>query len=304
MEKWKKKTKTRKGVYVSPLVKGLPFKNLKSKVPPKKHDKKPEEVTQSQFSALCSEDQDDTETFIMATADKLLELIFCWIEEKEHVADNLRKLAKKLESLREKCNASECVGSTVTMVGAVGLIGAGVATFFTGGAASPLVALASAYTGIGSTISLTTKIIEKQCSKTMEKVKDIEKKSNEIAKEIHQLFQKLKSEKKKVDPSSKPEELEHHIMIEFLRAIARKIGVNVQIINDSMLKDMLTHTLQEFPLAKMNSDMPSCGAEGRSSSAGTGRRSEGHSGDWMSISVIKKSPQMRQTHLEKHKMER
>lgn len=32
MEKWKKRSGKRKGVYVSPLVTGLPFKRLKSKV--------------------------------------------------------------------------------------------------------------------------------------------------------------------------------------------------------------------------------------------------------------------------------
>lgn len=32
MEQWKKKSQKRKGVYVSPLVKGLPFKDVRSKV--------------------------------------------------------------------------------------------------------------------------------------------------------------------------------------------------------------------------------------------------------------------------------
>ncbi|XP_058628189.1 uncharacterized protein LOC131538365 isoform X2 [Onychostoma macrolepis] len=236
----------------------------------------------AQFSALCSEDQEDTEAFIMGTADQLLELIFCWIKEKERFADNLRKLAEELESLREKCNVGECVGSSLKVLGAATMIGAGVATFFTFGATAPLMASAYTYTGIGSAICQTTKLIEHLCSSsTMKKVKNIEEKSNEIAKEIQELFQKLKSEKKEVNPLAEPDEL-HHIMAEFLRAIARQSGLNVQIINDSMLNDMLIHALQEFPL-DMISDMDSRGAVGGSSSARAGRRSEGHFENWTGI---------------------
>ncbi|KAI7794742.1 hypothetical protein IRJ41_025971, partial [Triplophysa rosa] len=231
----------------------------------------------SQISALCSEDQEDTEAFIMATADQLLELIFCWIEEREHFADNLRKLAEELESLRKKCNVAECVGSSLTVLGAASLIGAGVATVFTFGAAAPLMGLASTCTNMGTVVSQCTKIIEAllSCS-IMKKLQVIEKKSNEIAKKIQQI---LKCEKKEVNPSAEPDELEHHIMAEILRAIARQIGLNIQIIIDSMINDKLNHT--EFPREK-TSDMQSRGASGGgSSSAGVGRRSEGHFGDRM-----------------------
>ncbi|KAK2915768.1 hypothetical protein Q8A67_000142 [Cirrhinus molitorella] len=219
--------------------------------PPKFSDEAvtPDLSLPSQFSTLCSEDQEDTETFVMATADKLLKLILCWIEEKERFADNLMKLAEELESLRAKCNVGECVGSTVTVVGAAGMIGAGVATLLTGGAGLPLFQLATQVTQIGSGISHVTKIIEElHNSKTMKKVKDVEEKSNIIAEEIQQLFQKLKSEKKEANPLLNPDELEHQIMAEFLRAIVRQSGLNVQIINDSMLNGMLSRTLLEYPL--------------------------------------------------------
>lgn len=64
----------------------------------------------------------------MSTADGLLELIDSWIEQRQLCAKQLTKLAQELEKLREKCNGGECVGSSVSVVGAACTIGAGVAT--------------------------------------------------------------------------------------------------------------------------------------------------------------------------------
>ncbi|XP_048034785.1 uncharacterized protein LOC125260447 isoform X2 [Megalobrama amblycephala] len=209
----------------------------------------------------------------MATADQLLELIFCWIEEREHFADNLRKLAEELESLRKKCNVGECVSSSFTVLGAASMIGAGVATVFTFGAAAPLMSLAATFTNTGCVVYQGTELIEDflSCS-IMKKLQDIEKKSNKIAREIQQM---LKPEKEVASLSAEADELEHHIMAEILRAIARQSGVNVQIINDSVISDILNHMLQEFPLEKI-SDVHSRRAGRGSSSARVGRRSEGH----------------------------
>ncbi|CAL8307796.1 unnamed protein product [Merluccius merluccius] len=85
-----------------------------------------------QFSGFRLEDQQDTETSIMATADELLEQMFSWMEQRELCAEQLKRLARELEWYRKKCNESECVGSSVSVVGAVCLIGAGLATVFTG----------------------------------------------------------------------------------------------------------------------------------------------------------------------------
>ncbi len=167
----------------------------------------------------------------MATADQLLEMMFSWIEQRECCAEQLRELAQELESLRKKCNASECVGNSVSVVGAACLIGAGVATFFTGGAAAPLLGVAGAvYSGVGATISVVTKITEFfSSSDTIKKAQKIEKKSNEIAEEIQELFQKLKAERKKACSFADPDDLDRHVMTEILSAMARRSGLKMQI---------------------------------------------------------------------------
>lgn len=167
----------------------------------------------------------------MATADRLLEQIFSWIEQRERCAEKLRKLARELESLREKCNASECFGSSASVLGAACLIGAGAATLFTGGAAAPFLGfLGATYTGVGLTVSLTTKLTEHLLSSdTMKDAQKIEQKSNEIGKTIQRLLEKLKAEKKEVSSSIDPDELDQHVMTEIVGAMARRSGLRRRI---------------------------------------------------------------------------
>lgn len=163
----------------------------------------------------------------MATADRLLELLFSWMEQRERCAEQLRKLAGELEALREKCNASECIGSTVSVLGAACLIGAGVATVFTGGAAAPFLGvLGAAYSGVGVTISVVTKITEHFLSSdTMKEAQNTEQKSNDIGEEIQRLFRQLKAERKEAGCFADPDEVDRHIMTEILRAAARRSGL-------------------------------------------------------------------------------
>lgn len=167
----------------------------------------------------------------MATADELLEQIFSWIEKRERCAEQLRKLAREMESLRETCNGSECVGNTVSVLGAACLIGAGVATVFTAGAAAPFLGvLGGVYTGVGVTISVATKITEHfMSSNTMKEAQKIQQNSDCIGERIQQLFQKLKAEKEEVSSFADPDELDRHIMTEILRAMARRSGLKLQI---------------------------------------------------------------------------
>lgn len=170
----------------------------------------------------------------MATADLLLELIFSWLDQRESCAEQLKKLARELESLREKCNASECVGSSVSVVGAACLIGAGAATLFTGGAAAPFLGvLGAAYSGVGVAISVVTKITEHLLSSdTMKDAQKIEKKSNEIAEKIQKLFEQLKSEREEASSFRDPDELDRHVMTEILGAMARRSGLKQETINN------------------------------------------------------------------------
>ncbi|XP_020496665.2 uncharacterized protein [Labrus bergylta] len=164
----------------------------------------------------------------MSTADQLLEKMFSWIEQREQCARKLKKLAQELESLREKCNASEVVGSSVAVVGAVCLLGAGVATLCTGGAAAPLLGLAGGvYSGVGLGISVITKITEHlSSSDTMKEAKEIESQSNEITKKIQKLFQKLKEERQQAGSFTGPDDLDRHVMTEILGAMARRSGMH------------------------------------------------------------------------------
>uniref|UniRef100_UPI0037E6FEAF uncharacterized protein n=1 Tax=Semicossyphus pulcher TaxID=241346 RepID=UPI0037E6FEAF len=178
--------------------------------------------------SLWLENQQDTETSI---ADELLERMFSWIEQRERCARKLKQLAQELESLRQKCNASECVGSSLGVAGAACLIGAGVATLFTGGAAAPLLGLAGVYTGIGAGISVVTKAAEHLVSSiTMIEAQNIERKNNRTTKEIQKLFQRLKAEQQQASPSAGPDDLDQHIMTEMLRAMARRSGSQHQFI--------------------------------------------------------------------------
>ncbi|XP_035800187.2 uncharacterized protein LOC118469723 [Amphiprion ocellaris] len=171
------------------------------------------------------------EASIMSTADQLLPLIFSWIEKRERCADQLIKLARELESLREKCNAGECVGSSVAVLGAACVIGAGLATLFTGGAAAPFLGMAgAAYTGVGITVSVAAKITENFLSSdTMKEAKKIEEKSNKTAAEIQQLFDKLRAEAKAENPSADPDELDRHITSKILTSMARRSGVKGEV---------------------------------------------------------------------------
>jgi hypothetical protein len=134
---------------------------------------------------------------LVNTSGQLLNKIQAWLEKKENCAKNLWKLVKELEDLRQICNAGECVGDTVSVIGAACLLGGMVATFCTAGAAAPLLGgLGVAYLGTGTTISLTTKLIEHFVSgSSMEDAKKAAKESEIIEEEILELIEKLKMER-------------------------------------------------------------------------------------------------------------
>ncbi|XP_053294066.1 uncharacterized protein LOC128454643 [Pleuronectes platessa] len=173
----------------------------------------------------------------MTTADRLLEQMFSWIDQRSRCADQLVKLAQELESLRQKCKGGECVGSSVAVVGAACVIGAGV-TFLTGGAAAPFLGLlGGTYLGAGAVISVATKLLEHFLSgSTMKDAKEIEEKSNKLAKDIQRLFEKLKSEKTEANRFTDPDDLDRHILTDIMRAVARRSGVKVNI-NFRMIAD-------------------------------------------------------------------
>ncbi|KAK5886764.1 hypothetical protein CesoFtcFv8_017768 [Champsocephalus esox] len=122
---------------------------------------------------------------MMGTVNELLDLMFKWMDQKEGCAMHLRKLARELEDLREKCNSNQFIGNSVQVAGAASLVGAGVVTLLTGGLAVAFLAFGATYIGVGVTISVVTHLTEHLLSSmTMEKAQRIESESNKIAERI------------------------------------------------------------------------------------------------------------------------
>lgn len=175
-------------------------------------------------------DQEETQTFIMDTADQLVELMFSWIEKRENCAEQLKKLADELETLREKCNVAKCAGSTASMIGTASLIGAGVATIFTAGLAAPLLVIAGVVGGAGVAVSVGTKITELFLSSdTLKDAEKIEKENNEIAERIQNLFGQLKVEVKRMYPYADPDQVDRLVISAFMVAVARRSSRGLQI---------------------------------------------------------------------------
>ncbi|XP_067332731.1 uncharacterized protein [Channa argus] len=123
------------------------------------------------------------QTSILATTEQLLERSFTSIRRKECCAEKFIKMARELESLKEKCNASQCVG-TMCM------------TVFLFAATAHLLDLVGIWClGVGATISVATPIIEQVMSfVTMTKKQDLEKQSNKTTGEIQEQFKQVREQ--------------------------------------------------------------------------------------------------------------
>ncbi|XP_010786487.1 uncharacterized protein isoform X3 [Notothenia coriiceps] len=162
---------------------------------------------------------------MMGTADELLDLMFKWMDQKEGCAKQLRKLARELEDLREKCNRNQFIGNSAQVAGAASLVGAGLITLITGGLAVTFLALGATYMGVGVTISVVTHLNEHLLSSvTMEKAQRIESKSNKIAERIKRLFEQLRKECKAESVNADKDELDQRVMAKVLGAIGRRNG--------------------------------------------------------------------------------
>ena len=146
---------------------------------------------------MCVAKEEEETTTMVDTAGQLRLKIWLWLEQKENCAKSLWKLVKELETLRRKCNAGECIGSSVSVLGAACLIGGAVATVFTAGAAAPFLGvLGGVYAGTGVAVSVSSKLIETfVSSSTMEEAEKVAKKSENIEEEIMELIKKLKMER-------------------------------------------------------------------------------------------------------------
>ncbi|CAJ1075496.1 uncharacterized protein LOC114920590 [Xyrichtys novacula] len=177
----------------------------------------------------------------MSTADQLVREIYNWIEQWEQCAEKLKKLARELESLREKCNASECVSSSLTVIGAGCVVAAGV-TVLTGGAGAPfLFGLGGVYGGISTGISVVTMITEHLLSSdTMKEAEKRVEKCNKIKIKIQKLFDQLRNERRRERYFADPDDLDRDVLNEILRALARLRGLHFSINQRSSQEQMDT----------------------------------------------------------------
>lgn len=79
----------------------------------------------------------------MDAADALVKKIISSVDLQTKCADNLDKLADELEGTQKNVSTAKVVGSSLSVGGAAAMTAAGVATLFTGGAALPIIAMAS-----------------------------------------------------------------------------------------------------------------------------------------------------------------
>ncbi|XP_072300075.1 uncharacterized protein [Eucyclogobius newberryi] len=170
-------------------------------------------------------------------ADKLLKLMYEWIEEAQDCSSNLRALADELVKLRNNCNTAETVGSTVAVVGSVLSIGA---AFFTAGASLALLGVVG---GVGAGVSIVTKITEALMSSSkLKRITEIDKKCTEITDEIKRLYDQLREK----CPSSSDDQKDHYVTKEILKAISRRncLEIDTDIFDDAIRHLLRTGTVQ------------------------------------------------------------
>ncbi|XP_044187860.1 uncharacterized protein LOC122967334 [Thunnus albacares] len=159
----------------------------------------------------------------MSAEDQLYELIISWLDQREDFSRHLRELANDLESVNEKCNAGRMVGNSVTVLGGITMIGAGVATFLSAGAAAPLLGLAGAYTAVGSTVTLTSKLIEWWLERgTLEKAKKVSEDNKKLGEKIQR---RIKEQIEEIRNSSDICATDNDVIECILRAIAKRNGI-------------------------------------------------------------------------------
>ena len=156
----------------------------------------------------------------MSARDQLYELIFSWLDQRLDFSDGLRELAGELESVNKKCNAGCAVGNTTTVLGGLAMIGGGIATIFTAGAAAPLLAVGGVYGAIGSTVTVTSKLIEWWIEKgTLKKAQKISEDNKKLGEKIQRHLAELTEE---ISKSSDQSVTDDYVIECILRAIAKR----------------------------------------------------------------------------------
>lgn len=153
----------------------------------------------------------------------MYKLIISWLDQREDFGNQLKQLAYDLESVNEKCNVGRAVGNTTIVVGGATMIAAGVATFFSGGLAAPLLTVAAGCGATGSTVTLVSKAIESWLeSKSLKKAKQISEDNKKLGEKIERRIKEIAGQ---IRDSSGLAVADDYVVECILRAIAKKIGI-------------------------------------------------------------------------------
>lgn len=167
----------------------------------------------------------------MAAADQLLELMFSWIEEGVRCAELLEKLANELESVRKKCCIAELVGIIAHVLAAVCKILANILILWKPAsvAAPVLLAIEKALRCVSCFITTTAEVIQhgsfyfilREAEETVEKI-------NKCTETIHKQLKQLRSQVEEKFPSADSDDVDRHVVMEIVRAVARRSGLKLE----------------------------------------------------------------------------
>ncbi|KAK2833782.1 hypothetical protein Q5P01_017671 [Channa striata] len=181
-------------------------------------------------TAFCNlHDTMSSQSHSKDVANELIEKIHTWIQFQKEAAQKLEKLASEVEKNYRNVNISKVVGSSVSTVGALSMVGAGVLTFLTAGLASPLLVAGIGATAAGLVTNVASDITEMVLSsKTTEETKEISEKIEKLEKEICDLIDSLKEEEKKREEQTGSFNVpcENRVLDRIFGAIAKLYGLD------------------------------------------------------------------------------
>ncbi|XP_008293029.1 uncharacterized protein LOC103366937 [Stegastes partitus] len=157
----------------------------------------------------------------MSSGERLLQLISSWMEQQQLCAEQLRKLARQLEALRQKHIQRAFVSVLKTA-----LVGGSLIVLF----ALTVVTLGAAFPLLNVTAEVCTK--KKKLKPTelfLKEQQNVEKRSADITEEIQTLFEKLKTKAEATGSCSEPDQVDRYVMTKVLTALARQSGLKGQV---------------------------------------------------------------------------
>jgi len=191
----------------------------------------------------------------MDVADQLIDKIISLVELQKRCAKKLDHVADELENIKKGCNVAKVVGSSVSVGGAAALMGAGILSVVTGGAAIPVLAAAGTIaTGAGlatNVVSDVTDLIASSCN--MKEAKETAEEIENLEKGVQKLMETLKKEGQKRENlvHSRIFSSEDYVVEMILRAMAKREGLTL---NDGVSLSLMLSVLSTKMSKKKGED--------------------------------------------------